>query len=56
LAWDAPNDLARIVLMFDGRDEAALAKARSAWKDAKSAGHDATYWKEMPSGKFEKQA
>jgi DNA polymerase-3 subunit chi len=56
LPWDAPNDLARIVLMFDGRDEAALTKARSAWKDAKSAGHDATYWKEMPSGKFEKQA
>jgi DNA polymerase-3 subunit chi len=55
LPWDAPNELARIVLMFDGRDEAALAKARSAWKDAKAAGHDATYWKEMPSGKFEKQ-
>jgi DNA polymerase-3 subunit chi len=56
LAWDAPNDLSRIVLMFDGRDEAALTKARSAWKDAKAAGHDATYWKEMPNGKFEKQA
>jgi DNA polymerase-3 subunit chi len=56
LAWDAPNDLARIVLMFDGRDETSLARARAAWKDAKAAGHDATYWKEMPSGKFEKQA
>jgi DNA polymerase-3 subunit chi len=55
-AWNAPNDLTRIVLMFDGRDEAALAKARSAWKDAKAAGRDATYWKESPSGKFEKQA
>jgi DNA polymerase-3 subunit chi len=56
LAWNAPNDLSRIVLMFDGRDETALTRARSAWKDAKAAGHDATYWKEMPSGKFEKQA
>lgn len=55
-AWNTPNDLARIVLMFDGRDEAALTRARAAWKDAKAAGHDATYWKEMPSGKFEKQA
>ena len=56
LPWDVPNDLARIVLMFDGRDETALTRARAAWKDAKAAGHDATYWKEMPNGKFEKQA
>ena len=56
LPWDAPNDLSRIVLMFDGRDEIALTRARAAWKDAKAAGHDATYWKEMPNGKFEKQA
>jgi DNA polymerase-3 subunit chi len=56
--WD--GDLAksfmRIVLMFDGRDGEALTAARGAWKDAKAAGHDATYWKETPSGKFEKQA
>ena len=56
LPWNASNDLTRIVLMFDGRDENALGKARASWKDAKTAGHDATYWKEMPSGKFEKQA
>ena len=56
LPWDAPNNLSRIVLMFDGRDESALTRARAAWKDAKAAGHDATYWKEMPNGKFEKQA
>jgi DNA polymerase-3 subunit chi len=55
LSWGAVNDLTRVVLMFDGRDEAALARARAAWKDAKSAGHDVTYWKEQPSGKFEKQ-
>ncbi len=55
-AWDGVKDLTRIVLMFDGRDAAALAAARTAWKDARAAGHDVTYWKEMPSGKFEKQA
>ena len=55
-AWDAPGDLTRIVLMFDGRDPAMLSAARASWKDAKSAGRDVTYWKEMPSGKFEKQA
>jgi DNA polymerase-3 subunit chi len=55
-AWNEKSDLTRIVLMFDGRDPAMLAAARASWKDAKSAGHEATYWKEMPSGKFEKQA
>jgi DNA polymerase-3 subunit chi len=53
--WSGLNDLSRIVLLFDGRDASALAAARAAWKDARAAGHDVTYWKEMPSGKFEKQ-
>lgn len=53
--WPALDGLARVVLLFDGRDETALASARVAWKDAKAAGHDVTYWKETPSGKFEKQ-
>jgi DNA polymerase-3 subunit chi len=53
--WGSLNDLARVVLLFDGRDADALASARAAWKDAKGAGHDVTYWKESPSGKFEKQ-
>jgi DNA polymerase-3 subunit chi len=57
-AWDAPQLQAftRIVLLFDGRDETALNGARVAWKRAKAAGHDVTYWKESPSGKWEKQA
>jgi DNA polymerase-3 subunit chi len=54
-AWSDVGDLTRIVLMFDGRDTQALDQARTSWKDAKAAGHDVTYWKEMPSGKFEKQ-
>ena len=54
--WAALNDLARVVLLFDGRDAEALAAARAAWKEAKGAGHDVTYWKESPSGKFEKQS
>jgi DNA polymerase-3 subunit chi len=57
-AWNGAeaNALTRIVLMFDGRDADSLTRARAAWKEAKAAGHDATYWKEMPNGKFEKQA
>ena len=47
---------ARIVLLFDGRDADALSSARGAWKGAKDAGHDVTYWKESVNGKWEKQA
>ncbi len=54
-SWDAVSELTRVVLMFDGRDADVLSRARAAWKDAKAAGHDVTYWKEQPSGKFEKQ-
>jgi DNA polymerase-3 subunit chi len=53
--WSQINGLTRIVLLFDGRDSGALASARKAWKEAKASGHDVTYWKESPSGKFEKQ-
>ena len=53
--WGRLGDLARVVLLFDGRDSNALAGARAAWKEAKAAGHDVTYWKETSSGKFEKQ-
>ena len=53
--WSDLNELARVVLLFDGRDADVLASARAAWKEAKGAGHDVTYWKETPSGKFEKQ-
>lgn len=46
----------RACLMFDGRDEAALEKARSHWKQAKEAGLVASYWRESAAGKWEKQA
>ncbi|MGA7714221.1 MAG: DNA polymerase III subunit chi [Rhizomicrobium sp.] len=56
-AWDSPaaKNLTRIVVMFDGRDPSAVETARAAWKGAKAAGHDVTYWKENPTGKWEKQ-
>jgi DNA polymerase-3 subunit chi len=55
--WSSPKlkSLARIVMLFDGRDGAALETARAAWKSAKAAGHDATYWKQSAAGKWEKQ-
>ncbi len=45
----------RIVLLFDGRDPETLTTARSAWKAAGAAGHEVTYWKQSPAGKWEKQ-
>jgi DNA polymerase-3 subunit chi len=54
-----PDDIAgyeRCVLMFDGRDEEALAQARAHWKTLKGAGHDATYWQQSDEGRWEKKA
>jgi DNA polymerase III subunit chi len=53
--WTSLSSLARVVMLFDGRNPSFLAQARAAWKKAKDAGHDVTYWKESSSGKFEKQ-
>ena len=55
--WTAEDvgTLTRVVLLFDGRDPDALNRAREAWTASKEAGHEATYWKESASGKFEKQ-
>jgi DNA polymerase-3 subunit chi len=51
----AHMSLDRIVLVFDGRDEASLAHARDAWKAAQEAGLDVTYWRESATGKWERQ-
>jgi DNA polymerase-3 subunit chi len=54
-----PGDLTpyeRCVLMFDGRDEAALGAAREHWKRIKAEGHDATYWQQSGEGRGEKKA
>jgi DNA polymerase-3 subunit chi len=55
--WDGDlvASLARIVLLFDGRDLEALSVARQNWTKAQAFGHAVTYWKESASGKFEKQ-
>lgn len=41
--------------LFDGRDEDAVAQARSRWKTLKEAGHDLTYWQQGDRG-WEKKA
>jgi len=53
--WNAIS-FRRVVVLFDGRDNAALTAARSAWARVRELGHDATYWRQSPQGKWEKQA
>ena len=43
-----------IVLMFDGRDEAALAEARSEWRRLKDQERAISYWRETDEGGWEK--
>lgn len=46
----------RCFIIFDGRDEAAVAAARVRWKTLKDAGADLAYWKQSPEGRWEKAA
>ena len=46
----------RVVRLFDGNDPDAVDRAREAWKAAKAAGHDATYWQQSENGRWEKKA
>lgn len=49
------DGLTRLITVFDGADESALADARALWKKAAAAGLEASYWKQASSGKFERQ-
>ncbi len=46
----------RIVLLFDGDDEDAVAVARTRWTQAKEKGLDATYWQPDAQGRWIKKA
>ncbi len=46
----------RIVLMFDGADEDAVADARKRWTEAKAQGFAVTYWQPDESGRWVKKA
>lgn len=45
----------RIVYMFDGNDADAVARARTQWTAAKSAGCPVTYWQQSAAGRWEKK-
>lgn len=54
-----PEDAAgyeRIVLLFDGEDDDALALAREHWTQARAKGLEATYWQNDEQGRWVKKA
>lgn len=46
----------RVIVIFDGTDEEALARARAQWKAVKETGAALSYWRQTPDGKWEKKA
>lgn len=50
------SGLTRCLVVFDGRDDAALARAREQWKLVKAAGHEASYWRQNEGGAWSKAA
>lgn len=45
----------RMVLLFDGDDDDAVAMARDAWKQCKSRGFDVTYWQADAEGRWQRR-
>ncbi len=46
----------RVVILFDGEDDRALAIAREQWRAVKEGGHEATYWQQDEHGRWERKA
>jgi DNA polymerase-3 subunit chi len=45
----------RVVLLFNGDDDEALAQARGAWTDCKSCGFEVTYWQADEQGRWRRR-
>ncbi|WP_420133477.1 DNA polymerase III subunit chi [Rhodopseudomonas sp.] len=45
----------RMVLLFDGDDDDAVAMARDAWKQCKARGFDVTYWQADAEGRWQRR-
>jgi DNA polymerase-3 subunit chi len=48
------EEFERCFIIFDGRDEAALATARARWKALKDQGANLAYWKQSEAGRWER--
>lgn len=45
----------RCIVIFDGKDEEALAAARTSWAAWRTAGHEVVYWRQGAHGGWERQ-
>jgi DNA polymerase-3 subunit chi len=50
------SGLERLIIMFDGNDEAALKAARDKWKSVTARGYTATYWQQNERGGWARKA
>lgn len=50
-----PEPYERVVVIFDGGDDTAVASAREAWRALKEAGHTLTYWQQNERGRWERK-
>lgn len=48
-------DYDRVLDLFDGNDESAVAAARNRWAGYKEAGHTVAYWQQKPEGGWEQK-
>jgi DNA polymerase-3 subunit chi len=46
---------ARVVFLFDGRDEDAVARARTQWQANKAKGYAVSYWQQDANGRWQQQ-
>jgi DNA polymerase III subunit chi len=53
---DDMNVFTRILVLFDGNEEEALAFARGKWREARDQGHAVTYWQQDDRGTWIKKA
>ncbi|MGE3148667.1 MAG: DNA polymerase III subunit chi [Pseudorhodoplanes sp.] len=53
---DDAESYQRLVLLFDGEDDEAVAAARAHWAAAKARDFDATYWQPDEQGRWVKKA
>ena len=53
-AVESDNAFDLVILLFDGRDEAALNEVRSEWRRLKDEGRPISYWRESDEGDWER--
>jgi DNA polymerase-3 subunit chi len=54
-----PADAARyerLIVLFDGSDDEAVAAARARWREASAAGFAVTYWQQNEEGRWERRS